>query len=106
MRRPTPQCGRLSRVDPAPLSAPPAELAYIEEPHPGKAGLGHSDLPWARIGEQVDQRDVAVTANRYTQLDRRIDNAPGGEGGAGAEERPGGRDPKVPASEGPARPNG
>jgi hypothetical protein len=46
MRRPTPQCGRLSRVDPAPLSAPPAELAYIEEPHPGKAGLGHSDLPW------------------------------------------------------------
>ena len=27
-----------------------------------------SGVPWARIGEQVGQRDLAVTANTYTHV--------------------------------------
>ena len=34
----------------------------------GTAKMQRSSLTWARIGEQVGQRDLAVTANTYTHV--------------------------------------
>jgi integrase len=34
-----------------------------------RISLAHiADVPWARIGEQVGQRDLAVAANTYTHV--------------------------------------